>query len=136
EAGQREAFLTRNCPDESVREQVERLLADHDKTGDFLVDPAIGCLAPSAVLSHQPALSPGAILAGRFKVIRFIAEGGMGEVYEAEDLELHEHLAIKILRREVLQQTDSVARFKREVHLARKVKNTNADRIFDFFAGK
>jgi serine/threonine protein kinase len=136
EAGQREAFLARNCPDESVREQVRRLLADHDKAGDFLVDPAVGCLAPSAVLSHQPALSPGAILAGRFKVIRFIAEGGMGEVYEAEDLELHEHLAVKILRREVLQQTDSLARFKREVHLARKVTHPNVCRIFDLFRGK
>ena len=136
EAGQREAFLARNCPDERVREQVERLLADHDKAGDFLVDPAVGCLAPSAILSHQPALSPGAILAGRFKVIRFIAEGGMGEVYEAEDLELHEHLAIKILRREVLQQTDSLARFKREVHLARKVTHPNVCRIFDLFRGK
>ncbi len=133
EADQRAAYLAQNCPEESIRERVAELLANHDKAGDFLADPAVADLTASAVRSFQPTLSPGTLLAGRFKVVRFIAEGGMGEVYEAEDLELHEHLAIKTLRPETLQEATAIARFKREVHLARKVTHPNVCRIYDLF---
>ena len=37
---------------------------------------------------------PNQLLAGRFKIIRFVARGGMGEVYAAEDEELHERVAV------------------------------------------
>jgi len=133
EADQRAAYLAQNCPEESIRERVEEILANHDKAGDFLADPAVADLTAPAVWSFEPTLSPGTLLAGRFKVVRFIAEGGMGEVYEAEDLELHEHLAIKTLRPETLQEATAIARFKREVHLARKVTHPNVCRIYDLF---
>lgn len=57
----------------------------------------------------------------------------MGEVYEAEDLALKETLAIKTIRHEVLRQNNALARFKREVHLARKVTHPNICRVFDIF---
>lgn len=117
-------------------DEVEKLLANHDKSSDFLVDLAVGALTPPAVESHLPSLAPGTLLAGRFKILRFAGEGGMGEVYEAEDLELHERLAVKILRSEVLQQTNAIERFKREVHLARKVTHPNVCRVFDLFRDK
>jgi serine/threonine protein kinase len=62
-----------------------------------------------------------------------VAGGGMGEVYEAEDQELRERVAVKTIRPEILAQPDAVARFKREVHLARKVTHPNVCRIFDLF---
>jgi hypothetical protein len=46
DADQRAAFLAQNCPEESLRKRVEELLANHDKAGDFLVDPAVGRLTP------------------------------------------------------------------------------------------
>src|SRR5262245_12341018 len=49
----------------------------------------------------QPAFGPGDRLAGRYVILRFIARGGMGEVYEAEDLELRETIALKVIRPEV-----------------------------------
>jgi eukaryotic-like serine/threonine-protein kinase len=54
----------------------------------------------------------------------------MGEVYEADDQELPERVAIKIIRPEVLAQLNAEARFRREVHLARKVTNPNVCRVF------
>ena len=81
----------------------------------------------------MPSLEPGRTLAGRFRVLRFIARGGMGEVYEAEDLELGERVALKTVRPEIAADPQALERFKTEVHLARKVTHPSACRIFDVF---
>jgi eukaryotic-like serine/threonine-protein kinase len=132
EAPEREAFLRAKSTDDSVRAEVERLLAEYDEAGTFLSDPALA----GAALRGKPQakrFSEGEILAERFKILRFVAEGGMGEVYEAEDLELRERVALKTLRLETLQQSSALARFKREVYLARKVTHPNVCRIFDLY---
>src|SRR5580704_17622125 len=76
---------------------------------------------------------PNQLLAGRFKIIRFDARGGMGEVYEAEDEELHERVAVKTARFENQQTTHDIERFRREIQLARKVTHPNVCRTFDVF---
>ena len=48
-------------------------------------------------LSLAPGFSPGQILAGRYKVERFLARGGMGEVYQVYDRELGENVALKTI---------------------------------------
>jgi serine/threonine protein kinase len=126
----RSAFLNERCADASLCAEVERLLAEHDQAGTFLSTPAMGDFPPTA---HSQRFSEGELLAGRFRIDRFIAAGGMGEVYEAEDQELRERVAIKIIRPELLAQPNAVARFKREVNLARKVTHPNVCRIFDLF---
>lgn len=75
----------------------------------------------------------GDLLSGRFRIIRFIARGGMGELYEADDLELHERVALKTMRPETAADEDANRRFRREVHLARQVTHPNICRIFDLF---
>jgi eukaryotic-like serine/threonine-protein kinase len=130
----RSLFLKERCPDASLRAEVERLLAEYDQAGAFLSTPALGNLAFDAEdLTPLQRLSEGQLLAGRFRIVRLIAGGGMGEVYEAEDQELRERVAIKTIRPEILAQPNVVARFKREVHLARKVTHPNVCRIFDIF---
>jgi tetratricopeptide (TPR) repeat protein len=78
------------------------------------------------------SLEPGATVAGRYRIIRFIAQGGMGEVYEAEDLELHERIALKTVGMIIADDVRAIDRLKREVQLARKVTHPNVCRIFDF----
>lgn len=78
-----------------------------------------------------PVHSPGALLAGRYRIVRFIARGGMGEVYEVDDLELQERVALKTVRPEVARDETAIERFKREIQLARKVTHPNVCRIFD-----
>jgi hypothetical protein len=133
----RSAFLRNNCPDAEARAEVERLLSEHDQAEGFLSTPALGNFSLEAEAQSPPEkLSAGEVLAGRFRIVRFIAGGGMGEVYEAEDQELRERVAVKIIRPEILTQPNAVTRFKREVHLARKVTHPNVCRIFDLFRHK
>lgn len=81
--------------------------------------------------SSSPTLAPGDLLANRFRILRFISKGGMGEVYEAEDLELQEHVAIKTILQSIAASPAAIAQFKREIQLARKVTHPNVCRIFD-----
>ena len=89
--------------------------------------------APSSVLP-PPTLSVGEVLAGRFRVVRFLAQGGMGEVWEAEDLEFPgERVALKTVRPEIAGDAWALARFRREIQLGRKVTHPNVCRVFDLF---
>src|SRR6266496_641960 len=76
---------------------------------------------------------PDDLLAQRFKIVRFLAQGGMGEVYEAEDLELGGRVALKTIRPEIATEPRIIQRFKREIALSRKVTHPNVCRIFDLF---
>jgi serine/threonine protein kinase/tetratricopeptide (TPR) repeat protein len=80
-----------------------------------------------------PAFAEGSVLAGRFRIVRFLAQGGMGEVYEAEDLELRTAVALKTIRPEIAAEEHAIERFRREILLARKVTHPNVCRIFDVF---
>ncbi len=73
----------------------------------------------------------GQLIAARYKVIRFIGYGGMGEVYEVEDLKLHERVALKTVRPEIAADSRMIERFIREIQLARKVTHPNVCRVFD-----
>ena len=55
----------------------------------------------------------------------------MGEVYEAEDQELGERIALKVIRRQASLGTSTVERLRREVQLARRVTHPNVCRVFD-----
>src|SRR5262245_15596420 len=58
--------------------------------------------------------SVGELVADRYRILRFIARGGMGEVYEAEDRELQIRVALKTVRAEVSTNANILERFKRE----------------------
>ena len=90
-------------------------------------------LTPGSGSSSSGTLSykMGDLVAERYRILRVIGEGGMGEVYEAEDLLLKEHVALKTLRDHVANDETSILRFKREIQLARKVTHPNVCRLFD-----
>ena len=135
-AAERDFFLASAAQDSEVRSEVERLLAHHVESGGFLSSPAVPeSPSSSASAQGQSFLSflPGDFVAERFRITRFLARGGMGEVYEAEDIELHERVALKTIRSELLNDSRMLERFKREVHLSRKVTHPNVCRIFDLF---
>jgi serine/threonine protein kinase/Tol biopolymer transport system component len=78
-------------------------------------------------------LSAGSLVADRFEIVRFIAEGGMGEVYEAKDRVLGEHVALKFLSHRNVGDDQIARRFRREIQLARKVTHPNVCRLFDVY---
>jgi serine/threonine protein kinase len=126
----RRVFLE-HCTDINVRQEVERLLNEYECASGFLSDPVLVKNTPDQ--EPKAKICVGEILANRFRILKFIASGGMGDVYEAEDQELHEFVAIKTIRPDILAATNAVSRFKREVYLARKVTHPNVCRIFDIF---
>lgn len=73
----------------------------------------------------------GDVIAGRFEVRRFIARGGMGEVYDVDDRELGARIALKVMAVEARAEPEALARFRREVALARSVTHPNVCRVFD-----
>jgi serine/threonine protein kinase/tetratricopeptide (TPR) repeat protein len=82
-------------------------------------------------LAGGPCFAPGDLLVNRFRILRFISKGGMGEVYEAEDLELREQVAVKTVLASIATSPVAIEQFKREIQLARKVTHPNVCRIFD-----
>jgi serine/threonine protein kinase len=82
-------------------------------------------------LAGGPCFAPGDLLVNRFRILRFISKGGMGEVYEAEDLALREHVAVKTVLASIATSPVAIEQFKREIQLARKVTHPNVCRIFD-----
>jgi eukaryotic-like serine/threonine-protein kinase len=73
----------------------------------------------------------GSIAAGRYRIERFIAAGGMGEVYAAHDIVLDTTVALKTLRPELEGSADAIARLRREIALARSVTDPHICRIHD-----
>ena len=74
---------------------------------------------------------PGQVVADRYEIVRFIAKGGMGEVYEAKDLDLNDQVALKTLLPEIASIEQMVLRFKREIQLSRKIAHPNVCKMFD-----
>src|SRR5579871_2630637 len=132
-AAERHAFVAAHAGDDAVQREVERLLAHNVESGGFLSQPVLQAASPTVSSTRKPSFSPGEVISARFRIVRFLARGGMGEVYEAEDIELHERVALKSIRSELLDDAKALERFKREVHLARKVTHPNICRTFDFY---
>ncbi|HSU82212.1 MAG TPA: protein kinase, partial [Thermoanaerobaculia bacterium] len=78
----------------------------------------------------RTSLTPGQVLASRYRVVSFLGRGAVGEVYEALDLELDEPVAVKVLRPEIAGDEQALRRFKREVQLARRVTHPHVCRVF------
>src|SRR5262245_26189464 len=71
-------------------------------------------------------------LGGRYEIVAFVGAGAMGRVYKVIDRELDEVIAVKILSSSpLLQRSEMVERFRREVKLARRVTHKNVARVFD-----
>ena len=74
---------------------------------------------------------PGTILAERYRIVGLLGKGGMGEVYRADDLKLSQPVALKFLPDRFLSDGAALARFHREVRVARQVSHRNVCRVYD-----
>src|ERR1700687_1453876 len=73
----------------------------------------------------------GTVLAGRYRIIGLLGQGGMGEVYRANDLKLGQPVALKFLPAATAKNPQLVARFHAEVRIARQVSHPNVCRVYD-----
>ena len=77
------------------------------------------------------AVEPGALIAGRYEILKLLGEGGMGAVFRARDRELDRLVALKVIRPEYASNAQVLQRFKQELILARQITHRNVIRIFD-----
>ena len=68
---------------------------------------------------------------GDFRIIREVGRGGMGAVFEAEQISLRRSVALKILRFGAVSDPESIERFKREAETVAKLHHTNIVPIFN-----
>jgi serine/threonine-protein kinase len=73
----------------------------------------------------------GRVVAGRYQVTGTLGHGGMGTVYEAEQLGLERYVALKVLHPHVAKTPGAIARFQREAQLMARLKHPGAVHLFD-----
>jgi eukaryotic-like serine/threonine-protein kinase len=126
---QQEEFLRQACAgDGKLLAEVQSLLSSHRKLGGFLEEPA---LAVGSNLSTQPevhAIDDPLLdqTMSHYRVLRRLGVGGMGMVYEAEDLRLGRHVALKLLLDSKSANTKELLRFQQE---ARAISTLNHPHI-------
>jgi eukaryotic-like serine/threonine-protein kinase len=140
----RRAFLDAACHDEpELKHLVEQLLMEDERAGSFLKKPLLDFSTKTDITAPRGStdttaasarFKAGDRIAGRFLVVRFIARGGMGEVYEVEDHLLNgNRVALKMILPEIAADAEASHRFVQEVLLARKVNHPNLCQIYEIF---
>jgi serine/threonine protein kinase len=123
---ERALFLeTAGADDPTLRSEVERLLAAHERAGGFIQVPAatLAGLAPADEPMNGRRIGP-------YRVVRELGRGGMGAVYLAEraDGGFDQRVAIKLIKRGM--DTDHVlARFRAERQILASLDHPNIARL-------
>ncbi|MBZ5714646.1 protein kinase domain-containing protein, partial [Nannocystis pusilla] len=121
-------------PDDRTRTGPIRPLAG--KTGRTAVSGRISTRSSSSNVNaegKQVRLLPGRRVPGtRYRLIRWLGEGGMGVVYEAEHEDIERRVALKILRPEASEDPQQAAHFRDEARAASRIGSPNIVEIFDF----
>ena len=74
----------------------------------------------------------GELLAGKYRIVRLIGEGGMGQVYEAEHATVGRRFAVKFLRPHLATNEEALARFRREARAAGALDSEHIATVTDF----
>ncbi|HEX3770047.1 MAG TPA: serine/threonine-protein kinase [Polyangiaceae bacterium] len=74
---------------------------------------------------------PGHVIDGKYRLVRIIGTGGMGSVYEGENLLIRRRVAIKILNSGTTQNADAIKRFEREAQAAGEIGNDHILEVLD-----
>src|SRR2546426_1761984 len=121
---QRSAFVAESCAgDEALQKEIEDLLESHEQSESFIETPAADVAAELLAEGHV-GLSMGQTV-GPYKIVDLLGEGGMGEVYLAEDTRLPRKIALKILPRQFTIDAERVHRFEQEARTASALNHPN-----------
>src|SRR5262245_51534390 len=119
---ERSAFLAQACGDDLVlRNEVESLISSHDQAGDSI--QAVAVEAATEMLERPDSIVGKQI--GHYLISRRLGQGGMGEVFLAQDTTLGRNVALKLLRNDLTQNEERVRRFRYEARAASALNHPN-----------
>jgi Tol biopolymer transport system component len=122
-------FLAAACgDDETLRTEVEALLAQEHKAEDFLATP-VGGLAARILGDEFPAPLVGRQI-GSHRILSRLGAGGMGEVYRARDTRLDRDVAIKVLSDRFLSVPERLGRFELEARVLATLNHPHIAAIY------
>ena len=146
---ERAAFLDKACgSDRDLRREVEKMLSFDERAEDFIKTDVFDVAArlitqPQAVESSRKRSTssfdsiddarfiPGDVLSERYRIVGLLGRGGMGEVYRADDLKLKQAVALKFLPSSLTANGAALARFYKEVSVARQISHRHVCRVYD-----
>ena len=130
-AAERAAFLERECAgDTELHREVEALVRSHEGEGGVIDRPALDVAAELLARGGAEEVV-GSMLAGRYRVLSLLGEGGMGRVYLAEDPRLGRKVALKLLPPRLTADAEGVRRFEREARAASALSHPNIVTVYD-----
>jgi tetratricopeptide (TPR) repeat protein len=123
DSGQRPAFVRQACgEDEALRAEIETLLAHEAGLGSFLKRPAIEAVIDEALAGQ---------MLGRYHLLQKIGEGGMGEVWLAEQKEpVRRRVALKLVKAG-MNTREVIARFESERQALALMDHPAIAKVFD-----
>jgi tetratricopeptide (TPR) repeat protein len=122
------SYLDKSCGDDrALRAEAESLLGYQREATDFIEMPAYQSNA-EFFAEEGGELTPGELL-GNYKVLSLLGEGGMGEVYLAEDLKLHRQVAIKLVK-SGFGRASLIRHFQREERILAALTHPNIARLY------
>src|SRR5581483_6635295 len=126
----RAALLDRECAgDAELRQRVEALLQAHEEPASFLRQPIPG--GPEYTGAHVSNEEPGMIIAGRYKLLEEIGEGGMGTVWVAEQTQpVKRKVALKLIKAG-MDSKQVLARFEAERQALAVMDHPNIAKVLD-----
>src|SRR5437660_9111258 len=128
EPGERAAFLEQACiGDDSLRRQVEALLAAHEQAVSFIENPAFEIEAQALAngQAKPPANSIVGHAIGHYQIVELLGAGGMGEVYLAQDMTLGRQVSLKLLPAHFTADAERLRRFQQEARTASSLNHPN-----------
>lgn len=130
---ERRAYVADVCGDDAELQRELLALIDAHERQSSITGPIAAEMRHVIAEDTAHLLVPGDMVMDRFKILAHVGGGGMGNVYKALDTELHQCVALKMIRPEIATNDAIVTRFKREVHLARRLSGPNLCRIHELF---
>lgn len=128
-ANERAAYLDKVCGgDLSLRAAVQSLLDSHDQPTHFLDKPAYQAAANVIVERNQ--FQAGQTVA-HYTLLSLLGEGGMGQVYLAEDTKLHRQVSLKFLSHSFADDAERLRRFEQEAHAISALNHPNTLTIYE-----